>query len=109
MNGEHVIVFSSPACLGHAEWVRCCAPYLEPFLAPAGEDPEAVGRAFLKRVVESTRVEEEEEELDTEGIDLCNCEFSLGYGGKILLNSTRLQVLSDAILVSGHAISAFFS
>jgi len=49
---------------------------------PCRGGPEGVGRAFLKRVVESTRVEEEEEELDTEGIDLCNCEFSLGYGGR---------------------------
>jgi elongation factor 3 len=27
-----------------------------------------------------------------EGEDLCDCEFSLAYGGKILLNSTRLNI-----------------
>lgn len=32
-------------------------------------------------------VEEEEE-----GEDLCNCEFSLAYGGKILLNTARLHL-----------------
>merc|ERR1719247_409825 len=29
---------------------------------------------------------------EAEGEDLCNCEFSLGYGAKILLNNTRLHL-----------------
>jgi len=35
--------------------------------------------------------ETQEDEQD-EGEDLCNCEFSLGYGAKILLNNTRLHL-----------------
>ena len=31
-------------------------------------------------------------EDDEEGEDLCNCEFSLAYGGKILLNNARLHM-----------------
>jgi len=35
---------------------------------------------------------ETQEDEDDEGEDLCNCEFSLGYGAKILLNNTRLHL-----------------
>jgi hypothetical protein len=34
---------------------------------------------------------QEEEEDDGEE-ELCNCEFSLGYGGRILLNNARLRL-----------------
>ncbi len=33
-----------------------------------------------------------EDEDDNEGEDLCNCEFSLAYGAKILLNRTQLRL-----------------
>ena len=33
-----------------------------------------------------------QEDENDEGEDLCNCEFSLGYGAKILLNNTRLHL-----------------
>ena len=33
-----------------------------------------------------------EEELD-EGTELCNCEFTLAYGTKILLRNTKLRLL----------------
>ena len=29
---------------------------------------------------------------EEEGVDLCDCEFSLAYGAKILLNNTRLRL-----------------
>merc|ERR1719183_1458187 len=35
---------------------------------------------------------ETQEDEHEEGEDLCNCEFSLGYGAKILLNNTRLHL-----------------
>jgi elongation factor 3 len=31
-------------------------------------------------------------EEEEEGEDLCNCEFSLAYGAKILLNNARLRL-----------------
>ena len=33
-----------------------------------------------------------QEDEHEDGEDLCNCEFSLGYGAKILLNNTRLHL-----------------
>ena len=63
---------------------------MEPFLAPHGEDAEAVCKAFLAKIVESCQEEAEVWEDDGEKEELCNCVFSLGYGGKILLRNTRL-------------------
>jgi hypothetical protein len=37
-------------------------------------------------------VDKAEEDDDDVGVDLCNCEFSLAYGGKILLNNARLRL-----------------
>jgi elongation factor 3 len=34
--------------------------------------------------------EDEDLQDDVEGVTLANCEFSLAYGGKILLNNARL-------------------
>jgi len=40
----------------------------------------------------ATRGKIEIEDEDEEGEDLCNCEFTLGYGSKILLSNTRLHL-----------------
>ena len=53
---------------------------------------EAATRALLARCIQDTKVEKKVEEEDEEGEDLCNCEFSLAYGGKILLNNARLHL-----------------
>lgn len=34
----------------------------------------------------------QDEEDDDEEEELCNCEFSLGYGGRILLNNATLRL-----------------
>jgi len=34
-----------------------------------------------------------EEEEKVEGVELCNCEFSLAYGNKVLLRKTRLRLI----------------
>ena len=40
----------------------------------------------------ATRGKVEIEDMEEEGEDLCNCEFTLGYGSKILLSNTRLHL-----------------
>eukprot|EP00270_Netrium_digitus_P003247 TRINITY_DN1367_c0_g1_i1.p1 TRINITY_DN1367_c0_g1~~TRINITY_DN1367_c0_g1_i1.p1 ORF type:complete len:996 (-),score=306.74 TRINITY_DN1367_c0_g1_i1:35-3022(-) len=77
-------------CFEPLEWNKCVVPYMEPFLAPWGEDAEAVSKQFLEKIINSLKGSDDQDCDDDEGEDLCNCEFSLGYGGKILLNSTRL-------------------
>ncbi|CAA22654.1 translation elongation factor eEF3 [Schizosaccharomyces pombe] len=71
-------------------WVLNITPYLTAF----------IDEAHIHKIVEQLRTRSiakipggashaEEEE---EGEDLCNCEFSLAYGAKILLNRTRLRL-----------------
>jgi elongation factor 3 len=51
----------------------------------------AVTKAFLSKMFEEQKKKEVVVDED-EGEDLCNCEFSLAYGGKILLNNARLHL-----------------
>ncbi|KAG1435808.1 hypothetical protein G6F56_013826 [Rhizopus delemar] len=55
------------------------------------EDAEALAIAALNKCEEAVTPKDLEEE-DDEGEDLCNCEFSLAYGAKILLNRTALRL-----------------
>eukprot|EP00850_Spirogloea_muscicola_P004779 SM000021S06412 [mRNA] locus=s21:149230:154152:+ [translate_table: standard] len=65
------------------------APYLAPVIKKG--DFEVVSSAFLALCVEEAR--EKVVEVDEDPApDLCNCEFSLAYGGKILLNNARLHL-----------------
>jgi len=52
---------------------------------------EELASDFLERC-EDAVAEQATEEDDDEGEDLCNCEFSLAYGAKILLNRTSLRL-----------------
>jgi elongation factor 3 len=67
-------------------------PYLATFLQE--DDAEAVTRAYLARAVEDAEREAAANtpELE-EGEELCNCEFSLAYGAKILLNNATMRLI----------------
>jgi elongation factor 3 len=73
------------------EWkyVAVC-PYLAPFMPEA--DAVSVCTALQSRCFKESMPKEAAEDEDEEGEDLCNCEFSLGYGAKILLNNTRIHL-----------------
>mmetsp|Transcript_33591 Transcript_33591/g.74378 ORF Transcript_33591/g.74378 Transcript_33591/m.74378 type:complete len:1029 (+) Transcript_33591:223-3309(+) len=74
------------------EWKAIVAPYLA--IAGQKEAEEAAAAALAECKVEAEReavVEDEEP-----GEDLCNCEFSLAYGAKILLNMARLRLKKGA-------------
>ncbi|CAI7312908.1 AVN_collapsed_G0046640.mRNA.1.CDS.1 [Saccharomyces cerevisiae] len=47
---------------------------------------------FRKRAVDNIPVGPNFQDEEDEGEDLCNCEFSLAYGAKILLNKTQLRL-----------------
>ncbi|EPX70825.1 translation elongation factor eEF3 [Schizosaccharomyces octosporus yFS286] len=71
-------------------WMQNVAPFVAAFVPEANvavvvEDLRA--RSIAKIPGRGAHLEEEEE-----GEDLCNCEFSLAYGAKILLNRTRLRL-----------------
>lgn len=64
----------------------CLSPYV------GEESASRVGAALLETCFKETRPREEIEDLDEEGEDLCNIEFSLGYGALMLLTNTRLHM-----------------
>lgn len=68
-------------------------PYLAQLLAE--QDAEAVTRAYLARCVEDAEREAAAAAAidDEEGEELCNCDFSLAYGAKILLNNASMRLL----------------
>jgi hypothetical protein len=64
------------------EWkfVAVC-PYLAPFMAE--EDAVNICKNLLARCYRDAMPKEHAEDEDEDGEDLCNCEFSLGYGAKV--------------------------
>jgi len=74
-----------------AEWAKL-SPFLEAFVAPAqaAELYSSINAHF--EAVNKKRGIKVLEHDDSEGEELCNCEFSLAYGGMILLNNTGLRL-----------------
>lgn len=70
-------------------WVELLKPYFAAFMSDA--ENKAVAVEFKERSFKEAQ-EKVVVEDDEEGEDLCNCEFSLAYGGKILLNNARLHM-----------------
>eukprot|EP00475_Leptophrys_vorax_P006216 TRINITY_DN13820_c0_g1_i3.p1 TRINITY_DN13820_c0_g1~~TRINITY_DN13820_c0_g1_i3.p1 ORF type:complete len:982 (-),score=143.49 TRINITY_DN13820_c0_g1_i3:995-3877(-) len=74
------------------DWRKMVAPFLAPFV-PAEEDAEKVAAVALERCMadyEARKVKPAVEDDDDGAEELCTCEFSLAYGGKILLNNANL-------------------
>jgi len=72
-----------------SEWATL-APYIS-FVSPS-PDPLSVTAEWAVRSASSTDDDEDVAEDDDEGEDLCNCQFSLAYGAKILLNTATLRL-----------------
>jgi elongation factor 3 len=70
-------------------WKKCIVPYLGSYIteATAGKAAAAFLQICYKEAEAKGNVEEEEE-----GEDLCNCEFSLAYGAKVLLMNANLHL-----------------
>ena len=71
-------------------WFTHITPYMTIFLHE--KQAKEILDDFRKLAVDNIPVTIDLEEDDDEGEDLCNCEFSLAYGAKILLNKTRLRL-----------------
>lgn len=65
-------------------------PFLAPFCGDAGA--AAVCKEFHAACFQEAQARVMAPVEEEEGEDLCNCEFSLAYGGKILLNNARLHL-----------------
>jgi len=76
------------------EWENALSPYVS-LLLPAEKRANAVV-GIVSDIVQASAADEEEADLvfadEEEGEDLCNCQFSLAYGAKILLNTATLRL-----------------
>lgn len=87
-----VSVMFDTRILSNADWSVALSPYTAPVLG------EEVAKSVIKPLLEhfkaldKLRQKESTEEDPDEGEELCNCEFSLAYGGMILLNNTKLRL-----------------
>jgi elongation factor 3 len=92
---DHVAALCTSLCntrnYKSESWEPAMLPYLGAIISET--DAAAVSKKLLARCLkeeEASKVVIDEEE--EEGEDLCNCEFSLAYGGKILLNNANLRL-----------------
>ena len=90
---KHLLAMSSKS-----EWKKCTSPYLIPFLKdpPADEDDvkaetDAISLK-LRAALLTEAVKDMADEEDLDDGNLCNFEFSLAFGGKILLHNTYLRL-----------------
>jgi elongation factor 3 len=74
-------------CLEVAEWTAGIVPYLSLFMS---KDDSSKVVEVVKNVCKQYIVLQEV--VEEEGEDICNTEFSLAYGGKILLHNTKLHL-----------------
>ncbi len=65
-------------------------PYVLPLVANDQAKADVVAAAVLAEVVKDHKAIEVKEEVD-DAKELCNCQFSLADGNKILLNNTQLS------------------
>ncbi|CDS11682.1 hypothetical protein LRAMOSA03945 [Lichtheimia ramosa] len=86
-----------------ASWISAISPHAGTWLLVTGREhgdwgeeqeheSEKLATAALAHCEEAVAFHAPEEEDDDEGEELCNCEFSLAYGAKILLNRTTLKL-----------------
>ncbi|CAD6642917.1 HN1_G0012260.mRNA.1.CDS.1 [Saccharomyces cerevisiae] len=71
-------------------WFTHVTPYMTIFLHEKAA--KEILDDFRKRAVDNIPVGPNFQDEEDEGEDLCNCEFSLAYGAKILLNKTQLRL-----------------
>lgn len=85
-----------------ASWAAAVCPYIAPMLS-AKHDEHTLSLKFLNRMyftingcnlkaMDSTESVMDPDAEDASIPDLCNCEFSLAYGGLILLNMAQLHM-----------------
>jgi len=75
--------------LDEALWKTALTPHLTLTLPPA--KIEGVVKSWLEVCAKDVHIEEEKEEVD-DAEQLCDCQFSLAYGNKVLLNQTVLKL-----------------
>lgn len=86
---EILVMLNNTVNYDHTEWHLSVTPYLAVLLAKA--DAEALTDALFE-TASSFRVKKEEKEESFDAEELCNLEFSLAFGNKVLLKKTKLRL-----------------
>lgn len=71
-------------------WLHNLLPFATIFLHE--KEAKEIIEEFRKRAIDNIPQPPSFEDEEDEGEDLCNCEFSLAYGAKILLNKTQFRL-----------------
>ncbi|KAG8202677.1 CEF3, partial [Candida africana] len=71
-------------------WLQNVLPFATIFLHE--KEAKEIIEEFRKRAIDNIPQPPSFEDEEDEGEDLCNCEFSLAYGAKILLNKTQFRL-----------------
>ena len=71
-------------------WLQNILPFATIFLHE--KEAKEIIEEFRKRALDNIPQPPSFEDEEDEGEDLCNCEFSLAYGAKILLNKTQFRL-----------------
>ncbi|CUM64012.1 uncharacterized protein PRCAT00001600001 [Priceomyces carsonii] len=71
-------------------WTQYIVPFATIFLHE--KDAKEIVEEYRKRAVDNIPEPPAFEDEEDDGEDLCNCEFSLAYGAKILLNKTQFRL-----------------
>lgn len=74
----------------HVIWTQNTIPYITAIVGEA--DAKAVAEELRKKACPDAAAADAVASDEEEGVDLCNCTFSLAYGAKILLNQTHLRL-----------------
>ncbi|PWZ01125.1 hypothetical protein BCV70DRAFT_199494 [Testicularia cyperi] len=74
------------------EWDTVLIPYLTLVKGCTAEKAKVISKSLLTALAKTTGDEVEIFDDEEEGEDLCNCQFSLAYGAKILLNTATLRL-----------------
>ncbi|TPX62487.1 hypothetical protein SpCBS45565_g06984 [Spizellomyces sp. 'palustris'] len=80
-------IFNTP------DWHGATVAFIAPFVGE--EKAKALAKPLLAhyQALDKLRQKDAKQEDLEEGEELCNCEFSLAYGGMILLNNTKLRLV----------------
>ncbi|KAJ3021510.1 hypothetical protein HKX48_008367, partial [Thoreauomyces humboldtii] len=80
-------------CFADVEWQKACTPYLSTFV-PEDKAAEVTSRLSkqFRDAEHDRRIKESGLDQET-GVELCSCDFSLAYGGMMLLNHTTLRLM----------------
>lgn len=72
------------------QWVKNIGPFMEPYYSKddAAKNIEVV-RVEAEKMLEMPDEDDEDEDAE----ELCNCQFTLAYGTKILLHNTKMKLL----------------